>query len=282
MRLPRPPSVGIALVLILLGPGVAPCQQPAVARYLHPWGRFQEGAWKRYRDVTETLDQQGALANLSITETKTTLQKVEGDGVTLLVEAVVDISGKRLSAPSRTVKQGFHGEQATQKSVLQDLGTSQLTIEGRVIPCRVEQVEVSDNAGKTVTKTYYSPTVAPFVLRRESVVLDPEGKTQLSQTTLEVVALHVPCKILSRLRSAAHVKAVTSHPKGTTITWAYTSIDVPGGVLCQTAEERDEKNRLTRRSTLELIDYGFTPEKEHQGLFNRVRGRHRAHRSAVR
>ena len=282
MRLPRPPSLSVALALALLGPGLAPCQETAVTRYLHPWGRFQEGAWKRYRDFTETLDEQGAVANLGVTETKTTLQKVERDGVTLLVEAVMDISGKRLSTPSRTVKQGFHGEQANQKAALTDLGTSQLTIEGRVIPCQVEQVEVSDNAGKTVTKTYYSPTVPPFVLRRESVVLDPDGKTKLSETTLEVVALHVPCKILSRLRSAAQVKAVTHHPKGTTTTWAYTSIDVPGGVLCQTAEERDDKNRLTRRSTLELIDYGFTPEQEYQGLFNRVRGRHRAHRSAVR
>jgi hypothetical protein len=280
--LPRPPSLSVALVLLLLGPGTALCQETAITRYLHPWGRFQEGAWKRYRDVTETLDERGVVTNLSVTETKTTLQKVEGDGVTLLVEAVVDIAGKQLSTQPRTVKQGFHGKQANQKSVLRDLGTNQLTIEGRVIPCRVEQVEVADNASKTVTKTYYSPTVAPFVLRRESIVSDLEGKTKLSETTLEVVALHVPCKILSRLRSAAHVKAVTSHPQGTTTTWAYTSIDVPGGVLCQTAEERDEKHRLVRKSTLELIDYGFTPEQEHPGLFNRVRGRHRAHRSAVR
>ncbi len=282
MRLPRPPSASVALVLLLLGPGLAPCQETPITRYLHPWGRFQEGAWKRYRDVTETLDEQGVVTNRSVTETKTTLKKVETEGVTLLVEAVVDIAGKQLSTQPRTVRQGFHGEQANQKSVFRDLGRGQLTVEGRVIPCRVEEVELTENGSKTVTKTYYSPTVAPFVLRRESVISDPEGKSKLSETTLEVVALHVPCKILSRLRLAAHVKAVTNHPQGTTVTWAYTSIDVPGGVLCQTAEERDAKNRLVRKSTLELIDYGFTPEQEYQGLFNRVRGRHRSHRSAVR
>jgi hypothetical protein len=269
--------------LLLIGaPGYGAGQESRMTRELHPWGRFKEGAWKHCRVVTETLDEQGAVTNTSVTETKTTLKKVDAQGVTLLVEAVVEIAGRELTTLPKTVQQGFHGEMSGEKASVRKLGSSQVTVGERIFPCNVEEVESREAGNETITKVYFTATVAPFVLRRESVTTDSEGQTRLNETTLEVFSLRMPCKVLNRIRPTAHVKVVSKNPKGTTVTWAFTSVDVPGGVVCQTAKEYDENGRLVRQSTLAMIDYGLEPEKEHSGLFNRMRGRYRSLRTAPR
>ena len=67
--------------------------------------------------------------------------------------------------------------------------------------------------------------------------------------------------------------ACSSLPTAARTAATASSLNVPGGVICHTADESDANGRLARRSTLTLIDYGLTPKKEHSGLFNRVRSR---------
>jgi hypothetical protein len=269
----------VLLLLELVPHPVLAETSSGLTKELHSWGRFKAGAWKRYRVVTEALDENGKVVTVSTTETKASLAKVDPDGVTLDLDTVVEVAGRRLGAEPKQVRQGFHGEALADRMNTQALGPTQLKIDNRMIPCQVELLAIESPTGKTTTKIFFSKSVAPYVLRRESNTMDPEGHLVMSESTTSVVSLDMPCKVLSRIKSAAHVVVETSHPKGSTKTWAYTSIEVPGGIVCQTAYERDSQNRLIRRSTLELVDYGLEPEKD-RPLINRWRSRtHKTHRA---
>jgi hypothetical protein len=249
------------LLLAGLCPALSAGEETGLSRKHHPWGCFEVGAWTRVRVVTQTFEQNQTLT--TITETTTTLKEISDDGVTLLVESVVDVGGKRLRSDPQTVKQGWHGELASQDVKVTHLDDSEVVIRGRRIPCKVQQLEVVGPASKTTTKIYYSDTVEPFILKRESVSTDLEGKTKLGETTVEVMDVDVPCRILASIRNTFHVKAVHKSAKGgTTTTIAFTSTRVPGGVIRNDSKEYDASGRLVRQSTLELLDYGLEAEEE--------------------
>ncbi len=266
----------------LLAPLACLADEAGLTKDLHPWGRFDghKGAWKRYRVITETVDASGQVINTSVTETKTSLEEVDDDGVRLRVEAIVEIAGKRLPAEPRTVRQSLRGDWASGKVVVRSVSLGQVTIEGQVVPCRVEEAEVNAPNGKTVTRTFYSRFLPPYVLKRESKTTAPDGKTILEETSFRVLSLDRPCKIVPHIRRAAWVEAVSTTPNGSTVTRAFTTMQVPGGVVCHTADELDTNGRLVRHSSLVLIDFGLEPEKDDPGIFNRTRGRgRRSHRS---
>jgi hypothetical protein len=249
-----------------------------LTRHHHSWGRFQPGAWNLVRVVTETFGEEGTTT--SITETKTSLQGVHEDGVTLLIMVAVGLKGKQFDTDPQEVKQAFHGGLASREATVKNLGAAVVTIEGRRIPCKVEQVQVDTPTGKTTTKIYYSDSVKPYVLRRESVKTESDGETVLSETTVEVVALDVPCRIISGLSRATHVKAIHKHARGSTERLSWVSTAVPGGIVRQTSKELDENGHLVRRATLELVDCGLRPETERARLFRWRRGR--SHRKSLK
>lgn len=254
---------------------MAPAETATALRQRHPWGRFEPGAWKLVRVVTETLDERGQVVSTSTTESKTTLKNVEDNQVTLLVELVVEIGGRRLDAEPQTVKQGFHGELPGQTVKVTDAGPGTVTIEGREYPCQIEQTESTGANSRTVTRTYYSSTTAPYALKLESVTTDTQTKAVVSETEWQVSSLAIPSRVLRELKIAAHVKSVYRHAKGETTTLSVTSTDVPGGVVCHNAREMDGNGRLVRRSTLELVGYGTEPEEGRGGFWRRARSPHR-------
>lgn len=253
------------MVLVLLA-GMAPnrglAEGPSMTRKHHPWGRFTPGAWKLVRVDTYEGD---AKAATSSTETKTTLQSLAEDGVSLLIEVAVEVGGKQFDTQPQVVKQGFHGELCRTGAMIKNLGAGQVTIQGRKIDCRVQQIEFEDAGSRTATKIYYSDAVEPYVLRRESTKTDRQGKT-ISQTTVEVTALDVLQDVLTDKygrvdrRRASSVKAVLKTSKGTTTTLAMTCADVPGGVFRNTLDETDNQGHHIRHSVLTLVDYGLSPD----------------------
>ena len=266
----RPAFWLLSLVLAVTGPFC--CGQLAraegLSRHHHYWGRFQPGAWNLVRVETATFEETGTTT--SIAETRTSLEEVHEDGVTLLIKKAVGLTGKLLDNNPQAVRQAFHGV-ASQKATVTNLGAGIVTIQGRPITCEVEQVEVSTPTGKITTKIYYSDNVEPYVLRRESVKTAPDSETVLSETIVEVVALNVPCRKIPGLSRATYVKAVHKHAGGTTERVSEVSTAVPGGIVSQTSKELDANDHLVRRTTLELVDWGLRPEKERGGLFRRRR-----------
>ena len=122
------------------GGGACLADEQGISARHHSWGRFQPGAWKVVRVVTETYDDHGALASTNLAETKTTLRKVDADGVTLEVEVGMEVAGKQFAAQPQCIKQGFHGELLSSDLQAEPSQPGEVVIERRKIPCRVQQL----------------------------------------------------------------------------------------------------------------------------------------------
>lgn len=276
----RPSVFRILAIATIVGlaPTGGVAQETGVSAKLHPWGLFDPGAWKTVHVVTETFDEQGQRVSLCESDTKTTLVDIDNDGVTLETQACMEVAGKRFLAEPQSVRQGFHGEMLGPNLTLGASTDGEVVIQKRKIPCKVQQLESVVPNGKTVTTIYYSATVAPFVLKRESVTTDSEGKNVLCETTVDVVGFNLPLgvKIRGEPRNGIRTKTVRKSESGTTTTWADILPGVPGGVVGDTSKELDKAGRLVRRTTLVLIDYSTDPEQDQSGLFGRKRPpRHR-------
>ncbi len=261
------------LVLITLGAERCAADDGISARH-HSWARFQPGAWKLVRVVTESLDESGRVTGVNITETKTSLVSVDVNGVVLEVEVGVEVAGKQFDGQPQCLKQGFHGELAGGDVKFLPATAAEVSIEDHKFPCRCQQIEVApstsgSSAGRTSINVFFSDTLSPFILRRQSKTTDPSGATVLSETLSEVVALDMPQRVLADIKNVACIKTVQKTPKGSVTTLAMSSPEVPGGVVSQTTKETDSTGRLVRRSTLELLNYGSRPEVERIGLFGR-------------
>ena len=273
----------IFLLTILLGltPLWGIAQENGVSAKLHPWGQFDPGTWKMVRVVTETLDEQGEVSSTSITDTKTTLVDIDNNGVTLDIQACMEVAGKRFAAESQTVKQGFHGEIVSPNLKLKEPTNGEVVIDGQKIACKVQQLEIGNPNGKATTTIYFSTAVAPYILKRQSVVTDLEGKNILGETNVEVIALSMPLKVQGEARNGIYVKTVHKNPNGAVTTLATVVPEVPGGVVANSSKEVDKNGRPVRRSTLELIDFNDDPDKDHTGMFGRKRSsRHRSKSSS--
>jgi hypothetical protein len=261
--------IGVSLVFCLFSPAIA--QETPPPPQLHPWGQFEPGAWKLVRVVTESFNEQGAAAGTNISDYKTTLVDTDDDGVTLEMRVCVEVAGKRFDGEPQTIKQNYYGEQQSPDMKLKEPAAGQVTIEDRKIPCQVREIESSNQNGKTSTTIYYSATAPPYVLKRDCVTTDLDGKNIISETHVSVQALDMPCKILGAMRSAAYVKTLQKTPKGTTCTLAVICPEIPGGIVSNSSKELDSSGRLVRRSTLELVDFNTEPEKSRTGVFGRKR-----------
>ena len=252
----------VLAMLLGLAPAVCWAQSNHLTRKHHPWGQCSPGAWKVVRVVTEDLDETGGVCHKSTTETKTTLIEINEEGVTLQVAPILELAGRTFGSPPQRIKQGFHGEAANDNLKLSERGTAELTIEDHKYPCRIAQTELIGPNGTTTTSIYYSDSVAPYVLRRESTTTNAEDNSSQGETKVQVVAFDMPCEVLSVLKSAAQVETVQKHAGGTTSTLTFVSPDVPGGVICNYSKESDKQGRLVRRSMLKLVSYGFESEDE--------------------
>jgi hypothetical protein len=245
-------------------------QESGIPAKLHPWGRFEPGTWKTVRVVTETLNEQGRVVSTSTTDTKTTLLNVCNDGVTLEVEACMEVAGKRFEVEPQIVKEGFHGEMAGSTVTLKEPVDGEIKVEDQKIPCKIRQLSLVGPNGKANLTLHYSTTVPPYVLKRECVITDTEGKNTGSETNKDLIALDMPVRVLGQLRGGSYVRAVHKNGKTTVTTLSVVVCDVPGGVVSHSSKEVDKNGRLLRRSTLALVDYNADPDKD-RGLFGRKR-----------
>ena len=99
--------------------------QHSAERQRHPWGRFRPGSWKKISLITETFDGDGKVINTSIARTRTTLSGVNDDGVTLKVEATVDLAGKQVQSEPQVLLQGWHGECTERETTSRTWATTQ-------------------------------------------------------------------------------------------------------------------------------------------------------------
>ena len=254
-------------------------QETGITAKLHPWGPFDPGTWKTVRVVTETLNEEGQVVSTSIADTKTTLVDIDNDGVKLEIQTCMEVAGKRFEPDPQTVKQGFHGELLGSNLNLKEPKDGEVTIEDQKIPCKVQRLEFVATNAKTVTTVYYSTTMAPYILKRESITTDPEGKEVLSETSVEVVALNMPVTIQGEIKNGIYLETVHKNANGVVTTLTAVSPEVPGGVVSNSSKEIDKTGRLVRRGTLELTGYGDDPDEDRSNLFRAKRSGRRSKQS---
>ncbi|HZZ26425.1 MAG TPA: hypothetical protein VFE46_00355 [Pirellulales bacterium] len=265
------PVLGIAVLLCISGtvtcsstvhaetatpPSSTASAAELTPRDLHVWGRFDPGTWKQVRVITDALNSRGEVVDTTTTEIKTTLLRADAKRLTLRIEAIVEVGGRRFESPAQIVEYGYYGESPNQPAELKSLGSEPLTVDGRQVSCRIQQLVANTGHDKEITQFFLSDDVEPYVLKRETRIFTADGKSpQDPQTTVEVIALDMPYKVLHEMKSTAYERTIQRSDHGANVTLDVTSVDVPGGIVARTSKEFDSEGRLVRRSTLELVDY---------------------------
>ncbi len=249
-----------AMLISTLWPQPASAAEPSLLQQTHPWGRFAKGSWRRVIIVTETFDEQGKLANSSTTDSKTTLEEVTPERVTLRVEVTMEVAGQRIPSQPQVVKQGYAGESIGQTVSLKPLGGETIVVEGREIPCQSEEIEIAGAAGKEVTQISFANLPTPLVLRRKSTTTDPASGKTSQESTSEVWAIDKPVHVLDDIQNGYAVRVVQKNEHGVTTTWSDNVPSVPGEVVSQSSRKLDSQGRIVRRSTTELVGYGAEGE----------------------
>ncbi len=222
-------------------------------REVHPWGRFEVGAWRVVRATTESV---GSSVEVLTTDTRTMLESVDEKSVTLRVEVIVEVAGKRFRAEPQTVRQGIYGDPLGEAANIIDLGEEKITVQGREFTCRVKEVRVPDSAAQLNSKIYLTVSGSPLVLRRETVKTDISGKV-LEELTAEALSVDIPCRVGAAMFSGCQIRTIQKFPRGSSTTLAVVVPEIPGGVVCQTTKEFDDKGRLVRQTSLELVEYSL-------------------------
>lgn len=274
--------IGRQNALVAQAPDVPPA--PSIGDR-HAWAQFGIGSWKLVRVYTETLGEGGEVESVSITETKTTLDKADEKGFTLKVEVTVEVAGKRFIAVPMYVSYGYHGELQGQAVEVKQLGSGYAEICGHKYVTGSRRIVINSDTTQSISMVEYSDTVAPYYLKRTTESIDNETKTRNYHSVVEVLAVDMPEKVLTEVKSAAHVKTIDTFGDGSNgdgsskVTLEVHCDSVPGGVVSHTSRQIDANNKITR-STLELIDYeaiskdpdGKEPPTGRRGL---LRGRRR-------
>jgi len=249
--------IGLQNALVAQTPEVPPT--PSIGDR-HAWAQFGIGSWKLVRVFTETLSESGEVESVSITETKTTLDQADEKGYALKVEVTVEVAGKRFQAEPRYVAYGYHGELPGQTIEVTQLEGGQAEICGRKYTTGSRRIVINSGTTQSISTVVYSETVAPYFLKRITKSIDNETKSQDYHSVVEVIAVDMPEKVLTEVKSAAHVKTIetfgdeTSGNSSNRVTLEVHCDSVPGGVVSHTSKQLGVDKRTTR-STLELIDY---------------------------
>ena len=221
----------------------------------HGWGRFKPGSWKTVRVISDMLDAEGNVTSTTKTETTTTLLEKKGNSYTLEVEVTVEIGDRRITSEPKQIKRNFSVNGDSKINIKRQGKVDDLDFNGTAIPVDKLEVTLRGDIGRRYSVVLASKDVAPFIFRRDTVLYDTENKQQY-RTQVSVDEHGLAHKVLGETKTVCHLKTVhTQNKKVTTSDETYCA-DVPGGIIAHRSTETNENGKVTRRSTLELIDYG--------------------------
>lgn len=230
---------------------------PLLTSWEHPWGRFAPTSWCCMQTITWTSQDGRRIGTVG--ETRTTLDSIEEDGITLREVSTVEVGGKRIQTAAKKNRFDFFQQRMTEETKISDAEPTKLLIGNLVVPCEVRVYETSTSSGNLRVTLWYSTRLYPYILRTERILRsvptekEPEEKI-LSQTVREVVdsdAFRIrTCKLGSyRLRTTKQSGNIT------TITESLCSRNIPGGVHREFTRELDRNGREIRSVESRLINH---------------------------
>jgi hypothetical protein len=242
----------------------------AEVRRTHPWARFEPGAWRRLRVVTESFDAAGESSGVNASERIERLVAVDDETYTLEVENLAPLAG----LPTPGAVESRHLSLLTDRSA--DLGT--LTIEeaepanisfggslgGIVVPCRTWRATTTGEGATEEEVLSVAVGSDPAVLRRTLTTTlggaPGVGGARGATVTANVSRLDLPALYAERLTRSWHLATTITHPSGSrTERAAVYSADAPGGLHSESAADFDASGRRTFWSVTDLVESGRTP-----------------------
>jgi primosomal replication protein N len=240
----------------------ASAQNVSIPREKHAWGRFAPGSWAKVRKVSQELDAEGEIQSETTTETKTTLREAGAMDCTVQMEISVEIAGKRFQAQTKTMRIGYNGDTDGGQVQTEQTGTGVLEFGLTSTRCALVQMDIETGEESLASRVWYSPSVSPYVLKRETWRRDGEGDPMRPRTEMKVLAVGMPYRVLGEIKEVAYARTKETHVGGSSLTLEVICEDVPGGVVAHASKDLDQNGRVVRRSTLQLIGYGTTAEHD--------------------
>lgn len=219
----------------------------------HSWARFGRGAWKTVRVRNESFDEEGNVVQTSTTDSRIRLQRATRHSISLCITSTLEVAGSEIAAKPKTLTQQL-GETVER---VETLPSETLRIGGQdYVVAVVRLIGTSDKLKRTST-VYYNTGQVPHILKRVTVARDSTTGDVVSETTVTVTGLGERRAILGEFKSTWSVNTVEKRGDVTVLTREVQCRDVPGELVSRVTEERDAEGRMVRRSSLELLGYGY-------------------------
>ncbi len=239
-------------------PAVAPVSRLTANE--SPWGTYQAGTWVQSRIITTSFQEDKSTR--SVSESKTIVDSVDPEAVALKQSIAVEMNGKLVFGDPQTKKYDYFQQPLAEGVLVSVLPTAKLTVGGKVFTCELRSYEQTTPQWKRKTTVWYNTTIAPFVLRTETIKTtvptaeQPEEKV-LSHTVASV--LYPPAFTLRGILFGAYqVRTVKKNTEGTTITLANCSQRIPGSLKNEQSWEYDRNGKLIRTIETYVTSYAYT------------------------
>ena len=234
---------------------------PVLTAREHPWARYLPKSWVRTQTIT-TSEHDGRNIR-SITETMTTLDSVDQNGLTLKLVSTVDVGGRGGETPPQKKTLDFYSEPIREGTKIEQLPSTTLTIDKQLIPCEVRSyVLLAPELGpetKERTTIWYSTQLHPHVLRVERVLTTvptaraPDERV-LSSSTTELRG--TDALRLRRSRDGKYTyRTITRTGDITTDTVTSGSRLITGGLEHEIVRELDRNGKVIRTMETRMINY---------------------------
>ena len=243
------PLPAILLVLPAAGPSVfaQDAPQPRIAREHHPWARFEPGAWRTTELTTETLDSDGEVIRRTVTTGRASLEAFRDQRYSLQQESIVDSRGRQVNGSPLVSWHNMFVDDASDTQAEELPESKVVLLNGRRVTCRVLRVRLTGRNQPRVANILYDQAESPYILRRESHIVQDDPETESAWKSVEeVVAVDMPYPFRNEVLSTAHMRTVVTTAKGRTVRMAIVCDTVPGGVIAEWSKELDRNGKVLR------------------------------------
>lgn len=259
VRFNRRQILGLAAILATLPPSIASAQilprrrLTLIPRRAHPWGRFMPGAWRTVKTETIVLGRDGSELERTLSEATTEFVTHDSSKCTLRVESCTVIPGSEVVSAPKVVTLPFDPEGEIEVKKLDD---EYVTVQGMKHKVEVRQAKLVEKSGEKIMTVHLTKDEDPRILKRETKLLQPKSDDVQAVTRTQVVKLDIEREVAGENRKTREVRTIHTHSAGKVETTEYLCDDVPGEMVYQESKEFDAVGKLTRRSTVELTDFG--------------------------
>jgi hypothetical protein len=220
------------------------------------WQGFKAGSWSEVRTTVESMDSQGtSVASKSVSVTRTTLDRVGANSVTLRLQTMrIESNGTQVHAPAAMLELRPYGQQENEKLAHGQPEKAVIDVGGqRIEGNRLTAKLTSDHGSRDIVSTFRDGALhAP--IRRVVTVYEADGKVR-DTTTTEAVAIEGFATVAQRVVPTTHYRVAYKNHKLTSTSLVDKSVEVPGQLVRGTIAERETNGPLLRFVTQELVGF---------------------------